>query len=244
MDMHTSTILIGSYDYRLVGLSILISIFAAYTALDLAGRVTAAHGAARSAWLSGGALAMGMGIWSMHYVGMEAFRLPVAVQYDWPTVLLSMAAAVLASAVALFVVSRKTMGMPAAVLGSLLMGTGIAAMHYIGMDAMRLPAMCRYSSGLVTLSVVLAIVIAFAAMWLTFGVRGQVATWSWRKSGSALLMGLAIPTMHYVGMAAVSFMPASLTASELTHAVSISELGVAGIALVQRFTKTFTYTEV
>jgi two-component system sensor histidine kinase/response regulator len=226
-----ATILMGNYDYRLVGLSILIAVFAAYAALDLAGRVTAAHGVARFAWLSGGALAMGMGIWSMHYVGMEAFRLPVAVQYDWPTVLLSMAAAVLASAVALFVVSRKTMGMPAAVLGSLLMGSGIAAMHYIGMAAMRLPAMCRYSSGLVTLSVALAIVIAFAAMWLTFGVRGQVATWSWRKSGSALLMGLAIPTMHYVGMAAVSFMPASLTASELTHAVSISELGVAGIAL-------------
>jgi two-component system sensor histidine kinase/response regulator len=227
-----ATMLMGNYDYRLVGLSILIAVFAAYAALDLAGRVTAAQGVARFSWLSGGALAMGMGIWSMHYVGMEAFRLPVAIQYDWPTVLLSMAAAVLASAVALFVVSRKTMGMPAAVLGSLLMGTGIAAMHYIGMAAMRLPAMCWYSSGLVTLSVVLAIVIAFAAMWLTFGVRGQVATWSWRKSGSALLMGLAIPTMHYVGMAAVSFMPASLTASELTHAVSISELGVAGIALV------------
>ncbi len=227
-----ATILLGHYDYRLVGLSILIAVFAAYAALDLAGRVTAAQGSTRFIWLGGGALAMGMGIWSMHYVGMEAFRLPVAVQYDWPTVLLSMAAAVFASAVALFVVSRKTMGMPAAVLGSLLMGSGIAAMHYIGMAAMRLPAMCSYSSGLVTLSVVLAIVIAFAAMWLTFGVRGQVATWSWRKSGSALLMGLAIPTMHYVGMAAVSFMPASLTASELTHAVSISELGVAGIALV------------
>src|ERR1700722_15121660 len=194
MDMHTSTILIGSYDYRLVGLSILISIFAAYTALDLAGRVTAAHGAARSAWLSGGALAMGMGIWSMHYVGMEAFRLPVAVQYDWPTVLLSMAAAIFASAVALFVVSRQTMGMTAAVLGSLLMGGGIATMHYVGMEAMRLPAMCMYSSGMVVLSVVLAMVIAFAAMWLTFGLRGQITTWSWRKAGSALLMGLAIPT--------------------------------------------------
>jgi two-component system sensor histidine kinase/response regulator len=216
------TILIGHYDYRLVGLSILIAVFAAYAALDLASRVTAAQGVARVAWLSGGALAMGMGIWSMHYVGMEAFRLPVAVQYDWPTVLLSMVAAVFASAVALFVVSRKTMGMTATVLGSLLMGSGIAAMHYIGMAAMRLPAMCRYSSGLVTLSVVLAIIIAFAAMWLTFGVRGQVATWSWRKSGSALLMGLAIPTMHYVGMAAASFTPAPLTDSELTHAPSLN----------------------
>jgi two-component system sensor histidine kinase/response regulator len=224
------TILIGHYDYRFVGLSILIAIFASYAALDLASRVTAAQGVARGIWLSGGAVAMGMGIWSMHYVGMEAFRLPVAVQYDWPTVVLSMAAAVLASAVALFVVSRKTMGMTATLLGSFLMGSGIAAMHYIGMAAMRLPAMCRYSPGLVTLSVALAIVIAFAAMWLTFGVRGQVATWSWRKSGSALLMGLAIPTMHYVGMAAASFTSASLKNSELSHAVTISELGVCGIA--------------
>ena len=152
---------------------------------------------------------MGLGIWAMHYMGMEAFKLPVPVEYDWPSVLLSMVAAVSASAVALFVVSRKTMGMTAAIFGSLLMGSGIAAMHYIGMEAMRLPGMCMYSYGLVALSVVLAVVISFVAMLLTFGLRGQTATWSWRKSGSAILMGLAIPTMHYVGMAAVSFMPAS-----------------------------------
>jgi two-component system sensor histidine kinase/response regulator len=231
MDLHGPT-LVGFYDYRLVALSVLIAILAAYAALDLAGRVTAAKGLARFAWLSGGALAMGMGIWSMHYMGMEAFRLPVPVEYDWPTVLLSMVAAVCASAVALFVVSRKTMGMAAAIGGSLLMGSGIAAMHYIGMEAMRLPGMCSYSSGLVALSIVLAVVISFVAMWLTFGLRGQTATFSWRKSGSALLMGAAIPVMHYVGMAAVSFMPAPLPASELKHAINISELGLAGIALV------------
>jgi NO-binding membrane sensor protein with MHYT domain len=73
-------VLVGNYDYRLVGLSILIAVFAAYAALDLAGRVTAAQGAARLRWLGAGALVMGIGIWSMHYVGMEAFRLPVAVQ--------------------------------------------------------------------------------------------------------------------------------------------------------------------
>jgi signal transduction histidine kinase/DNA-binding response OmpR family regulator len=231
MDLHGPT-LVGFYDYRLVALSVLIAIFAAYAALDLAGRVTAARGMARFAWLSGGALAMGIGIWSMHYIGMEAFRLPVPVEYDWPTVLLSMVAAVCASVVALFVVSRKTMGMPAAIGGSVLMGSGIAAMHYIGMEAMRLPGMCTYSSGLVVLSIVLAVVISFVAMWLTFGLRGQTATWSWRKSGSALLMGAAIPVMHYVGMAAVSFMPAPLPASDLKHAINISELGLAGIALI------------
>ena len=224
--------LVGFYDYRLVAVSILIAIFSAYAALDLAGRVTAAQGRARLAWLSGGAFAMGMGIWSMHYMGMEAFRLPVPVEYDWPLVVISMLAAMSASAVALFVVSRKTMGLVAAVTGSILMGGGIAAMHYIGMEAMRLPAMCHYSTGLVSLSVVLAVVISLVAMWLTFGLRGQIATWSWRKSGSALVMGLAIPVMHYVGMAAVTFTAAPLPASELKHAISTSVIGVVGIAVV------------
>jgi two-component system, sensor histidine kinase and response regulator len=224
-------VLPGYYDYRLVAASVLIAVFAAYAALDLAGRVTAARGAARSAWLSGGALAMGLGIWSMHYLGMEALQLPVPVEYDWPTVLLSMVAAVAASAIALFVVSRKTMGVKEAALGSVPMGIGIAGMHYIGMEAMRLPAMCMYSSGLVVLSVVLAVVISFVALWLTFGLRGQERSWSWRKSGCALLMGLAIPVMHYVGMAAVSFMPYPLDASALTHAISISQLGLVGIGL-------------
>jgi NO-binding membrane sensor protein with MHYT domain len=227
-----ATLLVGFYDYRLVAVSVLIAIFAAYAALDLAGRVTAARGASRIAWLVGGAMAMGIGIWSMHYVGMAAFILPVPVEYDWPTVLLSMVAAVSASAVALLVVSRKTMGIKAAIFGSLLMGTGIAAMHYIGMEAMRLPGMCHYSFGLVVLSVVLAVVISFVAMWLTFGLREQTTTWSWRKTGSAVVMGMAIPVMHYVGMAAVSFMPAPLLVSELKHSISISQLGLAGIALV------------
>ena len=229
MNVHT---LVGFYDYRLVAVSVLIAILAAYAALDLAGRVTAARGMARFAWLSGGAFAMGLGIWSMHYVGMEAFRLPVSVRYDWPTVLLSLLAAILASAVALFVVSRKTMTMTSAIVGSLLMGGGIAAMHYVGMEAMRLPAMCSYSRGLVVLSVVLAVVISLVAMCLAFGLRGQISTWSWSKSGSAVLMGMAIPVMHYTGMAAVSYMPASLPDSELRHAVSTSELGLAGIGLV------------
>ncbi|MBV9622502.1 MAG: hypothetical protein JOZ14_00815, partial [Acidobacteria bacterium] len=102
--------LLSTYDYRLVVLSVLIAICAAYSALDLGARTTAARGRARLAWLVGGATAMGTGIWSMHYIGMLAFSLPVAVRYHWPTVLLSLLAAVFASAVALFVVSRKNMG--------------------------------------------------------------------------------------------------------------------------------------
>jgi len=111
------------------------------------------------------------------------------------------------------------------------MGAGIASMHYIGMEAMRLPAMCRYSLALVTLSVALAVVIAFVALWLTFALRGHLNAWGWRKVCSALIMGAAIPVMHYVGMAACSFVPDRLDPSRLRHAVSISDLGLTSILI-------------
>src|SRR6266498_957364 len=142
--------MIGSYDYRLVALSVLIAIFAAYAALDLAARTTAARGRARLVWLGGGAIAMGLGIWSMHYIGMLAFSLPVPVLYDWPTVLLSLLNAVFASAVALFLVSAKKMGLVRALTGSAIMGGGISTMHYTGMAAMRLRATCSYDPLLLT----------------------------------------------------------------------------------------------
>jgi len=140
MDGITGDVLKGSYDYRLVALSVTIAALASYAALDLAGRVTSAQGRARTVWLSGGATAMGIGIWSMHYVGMLAFRLPVVVLYDWPPVGVSLLAAILASAIALFVVSRSKMGIAAPLTGSVCMGATITGMHYIGMAAMRLPA--------------------------------------------------------------------------------------------------------
>src|SRR6266851_741231 len=152
-------VMIGSYDHFLVILSAVIAILASYTSLDLAGRVTASRAWARLWWLSGGAISMGIGIWSMHYVGMLAFTLPVPVLYDWPTVLLSLIAAVFASAVALFVVSRNTMSWARALAGSAIMGGGIATMHYTGMAAMRLPATCSYDPRILTLSIALAIVI-------------------------------------------------------------------------------------
>ena len=227
----TGTEIVGWYDYRLVTLSVAIAVLAAYAALDLGGRVTSARGGARLAWLSGGALAMGIGIWAMHYIGMLAFRLPFSVEYDWPMVVLSLFAAVLASGIALFVVSRQTMTMTVAGAGSFFMGAGIASMHYIGMEAMRLPAMCVYSTGLLVLSVVLAIVISFVALWLTYLLRDQLTTWGWRKLACALVMGAAIPVMHYVGMAAASFVPMPLDPATLRHSINISDLGVASILI-------------
>src|SRR5258707_2032262 len=138
--------LLGSYNYALVALSVFIAMFASYAALDLAGRVTAAGGWARAVWLLGGAGAMGMGIWSMHYIGMLAFILPIPVAYHWPTVLLSLVAAILASAVALGVVSRQKIGWIPAHTASVLMCAVIATMHYSCMADMHLSAVCVYIS--------------------------------------------------------------------------------------------------
>jgi PAS domain S-box-containing protein len=223
--------LIGSHDYALVALSVLIAMFASYAALDLAGRVTAAGGWTRAAWLLGGAGAMGTGIWSMHYIGMLAFILPIPVAYHWPTVLLSLFTAILASVIALYVVSRQKMGASRAVAGSVLMGAGIASMHYIGMAAMRLPAICQFNSFLVVLSVVFAVLISLAALWITFHFRDEKTGIGWEKLAGAVVMGAAIPVMHYTGMAAASFTLAGMPA-DLSHAVSISTLGTAGIAAV------------
>jgi PAS domain S-box-containing protein len=231
LEMPNLPALVGHYDYRLVALSAIIAILASYAALDLAGRVTATRGGSRFVWLTGGATAMGTGIWSMHYIGMLAFTLSVPVRYDWPTVLFSLLAAILASAVALFVVSRRNMGAPQALIGSVMMGSGIAAMHYIGMEAMRLPAMCVYSTRLVVVSVVLAIIVSVVALWFTFHLRDELRFGGWQKITSAIVMGAAIPIMHYTGMAAATFMPSPMS-PDLTHAVDISSLGISGISAV------------
>jgi PAS domain S-box-containing protein len=223
--------LIGSYNYALVALSVVIAMVASYAALDLAGRVTAAAGWLRAVWLLGGAGAMGTGIWSMHYIGMLAFILPIPVAYHWPTVLVSLLVAILASAIALYLVSRQKMGASPAVGGSVLMGAGIASMHYIGMAAMRLPAMCHFNSPLVVLSVVFAVLISFAALWITFHFRDEKTVNGRKRLAGAVVMGAAIPVMHYTGMAAASF-TSSGTPPNLSQAVSISTLGTAGIAVV------------
>ena len=226
------SLLEGSYDIRLVVLSVVTAVFASYAALDLAGRVTSARGRIRHIWLAGGSAGMGMGIWSMHYIGMLAFHLPIPVQYDWPTVVVSLLAAVVASAIALFVVSREKMDFRRAAIASVFMGAAIAGMHYIGMAAMRLQAMCSFSVLIVTISVVLAIVISFVALLLSFRFRGEQRSGGWLKALSALVMGAAIAVMHYTGMAAATFTHSDVVEGGLSHALSISSLGLTGIIVV------------
>jgi two-component system sensor histidine kinase/response regulator len=221
-----------TYDYRLIAVSALISVLAAYAALDLAGRVTAARGFARYIWLTCGAVAMGMGVWSANYIALSALRLPVPVLYDWQTVLLSMAEAISVSGVALFVTSRKTMGAIALVLGSLVMGSGISWMHYIAIEAMRLPAIPQYSRGLIVLSFVLAVVVSRIALSLLFGLRHTAASWDARKGGAALTIGLSIPVMNYVGIAAVKFIPSASASWVPVYTINISALSVAGVSVI------------
>jgi PAS domain S-box-containing protein len=225
-----SAALTGSYDYNEVARSVLIAIVASYAALDLTARVTAARGRVRLAWLSGGAIAIGIGICSMHFKGMLAFRLPVPVEYHWPTTQAALLVAILTSAVALYVASRQKMSLVEALTGSIAMGAGIAGMHYIGMAAMRLPAISRYSPLLVTCSILLAILFSLIALLMAFDLREETRWSVPRRLGSATVMGVAVSAMHYTGMAAASFIPAS--PAGLSHAVTISPLANDGIATV------------
>src|SRR5215472_14123990 len=110
------------YSYHLVALSFLIAAMASYAALNLAGRIAAYRDTRRFGWLAGGAIAMGIGIWSMHYTGMLAFSLPVAVAYHVPMVLLSLAASVVGAAIALLIVAGDKLSLQQLLLGGLAMG--------------------------------------------------------------------------------------------------------------------------
>lgn len=223
--------LAGTYNPWLVVLSVLIAIAASYAALAMASRTAATTGRLRRLWLGGGALAMGAGVWSMHYIGMLAFDLPTPVLYDIPTVALSLSAAIFASAVALYVVSRTTLQWVALTSGGLVMGAGISAMHYIGMAAMHLAAQAKWNFAIVGLSILIAVIVSMVALYLAFHLRSEARAFAPRKLASATLMGFAIIAMHYTGMAAASFHSSTAPAAS-AYTVNVSAIGVAGIALV------------
>ena len=200
----------GHYSPALVALSIVIAVLASYAALALAARVTASRGRFRAAWLVGGSISMGLGIWSMHFVGMLAFQLPVPMAYDVPAVAVSAGVAVAASALALYVASRPVVRWVGLAASGILMGAAIAGMHYVGMVGLRVPATLRYAPGLVVASVLIAVGASVAALALAIRFRAdETARGRWSKAGAALLMGAAIAGMHYTAMAASRFGPAN-----------------------------------
>jgi len=228
--------MVPHYNPALVVVSIAIGIMASYVALDLSGRLHRARGHTRLVWWFGGSIAMGVGIWSMHFVGMLAFHLPVPVRYDGALVLLSVLVAVAASALALFVASRAALPFVVLAASSLLMGGAINGMHYIGMAAMRLPAEVTWRPALVVASIVIAVTASFVALLLAFRLRqAGRELFRWRRLWAAGLMGAAIAGMHYTGMAAARFTPGPLATDPgmlSLHSTGVTIAVVAGTILI------------
>ncbi len=198
--------MLATYNPSLVALSIAVAILVSYAALSLAARVAAADPSHVRIWVAGGAIAMGTGIWSMHFIGMMAVSLPIALRYDIANTLVSLAVAIVTSGCALWIAGGLHLGWRRLAAGSLLMGTGICAMHYSGMSAIQILPMIVYDPVLVAASVIIAVAASFAALWLAFHLRNGR---SWQmvigRLAAALVMGAAISGMHYTGMAASRF---------------------------------------
>jgi NO-binding membrane sensor protein with MHYT domain/two-component sensor histidine kinase len=220
----------GTYDLWLVLLSFIVAVNASFVALELATRVVASRGRRSEwAWLAGGAAAMGTGIWSTHFIGMLAFRLPAPTSYDTAITLLSLAIGVLSSGIALFVASRSTLTVARLCAAGALIGTGIAAMHYVGMAAMRMQPPIRYAPGLVVLSILIAVTASVVTVWTTFRLRLEtIVTAFGKKAGSALMMGAGISGMHYTGMAAAKFAAGSVCTAPPWHLGTASIGGALG----------------
>ena len=233
--------LIGSYSSSLVLISLCVAILASYTALDLTGRIATAKGRAACLWMGGGALAMGIGVWSMHFIGMLAFSLPIDLGYDLALTAFSLLIAVLSSGFALWLVSQPSLPWQQLAFGALIMGTGIACMHYTGMAALRMLPGIAYDPTLFGASLLIAVAASAAALWIAFRLRAHTPYVRQIRGLAAVVMGFAIVGMHYTGMAAANFPEGSfcgalaaggLQGDGLVYLVLITTLAVLAVALL------------
>lgn len=232
--------LTGSYSSSLVLISLCVAILASYTALDLTGRIATAKGRAASLWMGGGALAMGIGVWSMHFIGMLAFSLPIDLGYDLALTAFSLLIAVLSSGFALWLVSQPSLPWLQLGFGALIMGAGIACMHYTGMAALRMLPGIDYDPALFGASLLIAVGASAAALWIAFRLRTHTPYVRQIRGLAAVVMGFAIVGMHYTGMAAASFPEGSfcgalgsgLQGDGLVYLVLITTLAVLAVALL------------
>jgi diguanylate cyclase (GGDEF)-like protein len=230
----------SSYNPLLVAASLIVAILASYTALDMAGRITTAQGRAARWWLAGGAAAMGIGIWSMHFIGMLAFSLPIRLGYDPVITFLSLLIAIASSVFALWLVCQPNLPWSRLTLGAVLMGLGIASMHYTGMAAMRMIPLIHYIPSLFILSIVIAIVASGAALWIAFHLRQPRSRVHQFRAAAGVVMGVAIVGMHYTGMAAAEFSLGSICGAAsggvstgwLALLVIIVTMAILAIALI------------
>ena len=236
----------GTHTPSLVLLSILVAIFSSWMGLQVVGQVqTSASAGLRAVMLGTGGLALGTGVWAMHFIGMLAFDLCTAVDYHHGTTMLSVLPSIGASSLALAIISRPRLGTPALLIGGVLVGAGIGAMHYTGMAAMRMNLELRYDPAMFALSIVVAVALATLAIWIRFGLGRLRARLPERALGviSACVMGGAIAGMHYTGMAAARFvgqLPAgaapahntaflALTITLITIAITIFVMAANGL---------------
>lgn len=195
--------LVGSYNLILVVCSLLVAILASYTALGMAERM---HEASNEIWWHiGGATAMGVGIWSMHFIGMLAFSLPIELGYDLGITFVSLLIAIAVSYFSLWIASLPNLTKRFVLFGAVLMGLGISAMHYVGMEAMRMFPAIQYKADLMVLSVVIAIIASYAALHIMLWMRERKKTEHSMQVLAATMMGVAIVGMHYTGMMAAEF---------------------------------------
>jgi diguanylate cyclase len=221
--------MIGSYHLNLVALSLVVAILASHTALDVSRRVSAIRQAGRQhfLWLIGGSTAMGVGIWSMHFIGMLAVSMPMQVGYDPRVTACSLLIAIVVSCLALYVVVSNTRLSRTAILaGGILMGLGIACMHYTGMAAMLMHPAIRYDPWLFAASVLIAILASWAALWIAFSLRNpDQSHFLLKRIMAAVVMGFAIAGMHYTGMSAM--MLSSGTICLAAHGIDQEHLALA-----------------
>jgi NO-binding membrane sensor protein with MHYT domain len=229
-----------TYNAWLVSLSVVVAMVVSYTALRLAARVAESHGAVGRSWLLGGALAMGSGVWSMHFIGMLAFSVGTPLRYSVSITLASLAIAIATSGFALVIASRSHLSLQRLSGGALVMGAGIGAMHYTGMAAIMIEPAISYDPALVAVSIAIAVTASFAALWLAFNLRsGQSWLTTVARGIAAVIMGLAISGMHYTAMHAAQFMPGShglggmaLDNNWLAVTIGITALGVLALTLI------------
>ncbi|WP_394695221.1 putative bifunctional diguanylate cyclase/phosphodiesterase [Pseudoxanthomonas japonensis] len=216
--------LIATYVPELVATSFVVAVVASYAALKTTGRIRASDPVARRWWLAGGALAMGIGVWSMHFIGMLALRLPIRLGYDIGITLLSLLMAVAASGYALWLVTRDHVTRLRMVSGAVVMGLGIAAMHYVGMAAMRMDPAIIYRPLWFSASLLIAIVAAGAALVIAYRLRDNAHHERLHRLLAAGVMGVAIVGMHYTGMAAAYFPAGSICSAALRDGLSPDSL--------------------
>ena len=230
--------LMSSYDQLLVIVSFIVAFLASYTALDMAGRVATSTGKAAKVWLFGGGFAMGVGIWSMHFIGMLAMSLPMVMSYDASLTMVSMVIAVAASVFALWIVCYGELPWYRLCGGAVIMGSGVVAMHYTGMAALAVNPGIIWDWRWIWVSVLIALGASCAALWLAFRLRQGTGRLALMRSGAALVMGMAIAGMHYTGMAAASFPMNShathlgVNSNWLAILVVVVTLAILGITLL------------